>query len=347
MYTTRTMAHLAVDSCKARVIDMFVAWQNHFTVGWYVCWLTTAFHGWLISLLINSVISQLPHMHAGWDYFTLGCFTFWLTAPFHSWLIRLLVDSILCLVNLLADWQHHFTADWRLRWLTLFHSWLVYLLIDSDHFTVDWHAWWLTTTPFHGRLIGWLTALFHGWLVRLSGAAAIKLESILCHHFKFEYHTQRKASCRPFLFSLILWLTDCPDWNYGSNCTENCTCNRTFSESCDKVSGICLCKPGWNGTMCDNNINECDASPCPDHSTCSDTEGSYHCTCNMGFQSQPDGNCTGECLLESMVLLGGQVGVIWGGGGVVHLFLSDGMYQFFYVHAHACVYINAHTHVLL
>ena len=68
----------------------------------------------------------------------------------------------------------------------------------------------------------------------------------------------------------------------------------TGAESCDNVAGTCLCKPGWTGTECHSNVNECYSNPCPTHSNCSDTEGSYECTCNTGYTKQADGNCTGE-----------------------------------------------------
>ena len=71
---------------------------------------------------------------------------------------------------------------------------------------------------------------------------------------------------------------------------------------CVCVCVTCLCKPGWTGTECDTNVNECDSNPCPDYSYCNDTEGSYKCTCNTGYKctcntgytKQADGNCTGE-----------------------------------------------------
>ena len=40
-------------------------------------------------------------------------------------------------------------------------------------------------------------------------------------------------------------------------------------------------------------INECDTSPCSSDATCSNTDGSFQCACNNGFNG--DGTtCTGK-----------------------------------------------------
>ena len=40
-------------------------------------------------------------------------------------------------------------------------------------------------------------------------------------------------------------------------------------------------------------INECDSSPCSSDATCSNTDGSFQCTCNNGF-SGDETTCTGR-----------------------------------------------------
>jgi hypothetical protein len=55
------------------------------------------------------------------------------------------------------------------------------------------------------------------------------------------------------------------------------------------VEFTCTCLPGYNGTLCDEDINECDPDPCQNGGTCSETTdgttaalGVYHCECPAG-----------------------------------------------------------------
>ena len=44
---------------------------------------------------------------------------------------------------------------------------------------------------------------------------------------------------------------------------------------------VCECVPGsgFTGKFCDNDINECELSPCQNGGTCINVEGSYECLC--------------------------------------------------------------------
>ncbi|XP_052249684.1 uncharacterized protein LOC127857318 [Dreissena polymorpha] len=83
----------------------------------------------------------------------------------------------------------------------------------------------------------------------------------------------------------------CPAQNYGANCTSVCSCNKTNTLSCAFDTGNCSCKPGWNGTNCDLDNNECDSNPCTANSACTNTAGSYVCNCNDGYIKSVDGTC--------------------------------------------------------
>ncbi|XP_078571570.1 uncharacterized protein LOC144859154 [Branchiostoma floridae x Branchiostoma japonicum] len=66
----------------------------------------------------------------------------------------------------------------------------------------------------------------------------------------------------------------------------------------------CDCLPGWTGTTCEIDVNECDANngqgPCdPNNGICQNSPGSYKCWCKVGFDLKEDQHgCkdTDECL---------------------------------------------------
>ncbi|CAG5094459.1 Oidioi.mRNA.OKI2018_I69.XSR.g13575.t1.cds [Oikopleura dioica] len=64
------------------------------------------------------------------------------------------------------------------------------------------------------------------------------------------------------------------------------------------IDDVCKCSEGWKGNKCDQDIDECIQSPC-NHGRCINTEGSFMCQCDKGFQFdyQID-NCVdvNECL---------------------------------------------------
>ena len=59
------------------------------------------------------------------------------------------------------------------------------------------------------------------------------------------------------------------DYCINQTCNNNGTC-------VDRVDGFhCLCQTGYEGTMCDVEINECSSDPCMYNSTCHDQIGKY------------------------------------------------------------------------
>ncbi|VDD83908.1 unnamed protein product [Mesocestoides corti] len=75
------------------------------------------------------------------------------------------------------------------------------------------------------------------------------------------------------------------------------------------VEGRCVCKQGFTGKKCDEDIDECQGEGSI-HARCEhrcvNTPGSYECQCNLGYTLQPDGfscqkneaqnDCPSECL---------------------------------------------------
>ena len=89
-------------------------------------------------------------------------------------------------------------------------------------------------------------------------------------------------------------ILECLQWTYGKNCQSNCSCNISNTESCDAITGKCICITGWNGTNCENDVDECfDEATCPPDSVCTNIDGDFNCTCNVGFRETIDGKCEG------------------------------------------------------
>jgi len=59
---------------------------------------------------------------------------------------------------------------------------------------------------------------------------------------------------------------------------------------------ICNCKPGFTGTHCETDINECASNPCMHGATCKNLRDRYHCVCQVGFTGKI---CEHECCLTS------------------------------------------------
>ncbi|XP_061182283.1 mucin-like protein [Saccostrea echinata] len=77
----------------------------------------------------------------------------------------------------------------------------------------------------------------------------------------------------------------CVEGRYGEDCLKDCKCG-IGSDGCDHVTG-CVCKQGWEGVLCDNDIDECNSSssPCVDtNEDCINTIGSYMCKCRAGYE---------------------------------------------------------------
>ncbi|CAL1540683.1 unnamed protein product [Lymnaea stagnalis] len=78
----------------------------------------------------------------------------------------------------------------------------------------------------------------------------------------------------------------CSDFMFGDTCTEQCRCNKTNTEYCGNIQGECLCKLGWKGYTCIDDVRGClgvNNFLCPRDSDCRNTAGNYECVCHPGF----------------------------------------------------------------
>ena len=94
--------------------------------------------------------------------------------------------------------------------------------------------------------------------------------------------------------------TDCIENTYGRNCEHTCSCNVTNAaspdQSCNAVTGACLCRVQWAGPTCDVDVDECQEAGlhqcnATDNRECANTVGNYECPCRAGFTENDQGNC--------------------------------------------------------
>ncbi|XP_025078086.1 uncharacterized protein LOC112554507 isoform X2 [Pomacea canaliculata] len=83
----------------------------------------------------------------------------------------------------------------------------------------------------------------------------------------------------------------CPYLRYGFECRQMCQCNDR-EERCDNVKG-CICKAGWTGSECQDDVDECAENPhiCRQDQTCANIPGSYSCLCHPGYMDDGNGTC--------------------------------------------------------
>ncbi|XP_045193379.2 uncharacterized protein LOC123549396 [Mercenaria mercenaria] len=90
----------------------------------------------------------------------------------------------------------------------------------------------------------------------------------------------------------------CEDGKWGLDCGNTCNCVQAVY--CDKSFG-CVCQTGWTGTLCDVDIDECQAEidPCSVLHDCKNTQGSYVCNCKEGYLENARKSCENidECLV--------------------------------------------------
>ena len=67
---------------------------------------------------------------------------------------------------------------------------------------------------------------------------------------------------------------ECP-LDGGIRCSNGGTC----------FNGSCCCVPGYVGAYCEEEIRECESSPCLNGGTCRDEVNYYACICPAGRQS--------------------------------------------------------------
>ncbi|CAL1533940.1 unnamed protein product, partial [Lymnaea stagnalis] len=110
---------------------------------------------------------------------------------------------------------------------------------------------------------------------------------LLNMHTYYHYHSRftRKG------FRGQYYTHPCPAFKYGITCQFSCTCDQTKTEFCDNINGICVCKAGWMGSDCSDDVNECRFPKCAVNEVCQNLPGSFNCSCKNGFAKNANGLC--------------------------------------------------------
>ena len=81
---------------------------------------------------------------------------------------------------------------------------------------------------------------------------------------------------------------ECAPGYTGSDCEleiDECENNPCVHGACtDGIGGYtCACEPGYEGTQCETNTNECAPNPCDNGGICTDGVNGYSCQCDAGY----------------------------------------------------------------
>ncbi|XP_052240158.1 fibropellin-1-like [Dreissena polymorpha] len=94
-------------------------------------------------------------------------------------------------------------------------------------------------------------------------------------------------------------------WEDIDECVGH-SCWTNQSRCQDRVNGyVCVCDPGFNGSSCETNINECVNHDCRNGGICQDGINSYTCLCLAGYTGRYCQNMTNECDNNSQCQNGG------------------------------------------
>ncbi|KAK7482987.1 hypothetical protein BaRGS_00025764, partial [Batillaria attramentaria] len=95
----------------------------------------------------------------------------------------------------------------------------------------------------------------------------------------------------------------CPPMRYGPDCQLTCTCGGR-GRGCHPVRG-CVCEDGWTGVYCEEDVDECSQIPsvCGGDQLCTNTRGSYTCSCLDGYRLNLTDTCEDidECEEDSVL----------------------------------------------
>ncbi len=97
------------------------------------------------------------------------------------------------------------------------------------------------------------------------------------------------AACRDAVTALDNWCAD--DWDAG--CAQCANGEETNYADCTNLGAVCTvykagyacdCVDGWEGELCDQDVNECLNNPCLNGGACNNNDGGFTCSCPDGWE---------------------------------------------------------------
>ncbi|KAF6031164.1 hypothetical protein EB796_010522 [Bugula neritina] len=127
-----------------------------------------------------------------------------------------------------------------------------------------------------------------------SGATCVDLDigyECKCPEYGYQPLVNNNDPCQKCIFG-----------SYGLKCNETCVCGDRARE-CDHELGCTNCNPGWKEDQCAVDIDECveGTDRCGPLATCTNTNGSYLCSCPEGYHNLNSTHCENidECATTS------------------------------------------------
>ncbi|XP_046906013.1 delta-like protein 1 [Hypomesus transpacificus] len=97
----------------------------------------------------------------------------------------------------------------------------------------------------------------------------------------------RLFSCALGIIFLNALINGVPANRTDDPCSPNPCNNRAICRS--RGDGYsCFCVPGYQGRLCQLEVDECASQPCRNGATCVDQVGTYRCTCSPGYTGEKE-----------------------------------------------------------
>ncbi|WAR06736.1 SNED1-like protein [Mya arenaria] len=161
-----------------------------------------------------------------------------------------------------------------------------------------------------------------GYKVNLTSGNNVTEETITCLSDDCRDPPTSNHSSRQYNSTTYGNIDECTEKNTchrNANCTNNigsymCLCKNGYDDMATSNSRnqtqwctnldpgyYCRCNPGWKGTNCETNVDECTevTQPCGHNATCKDGYGTYYCKCDRNFpQGDPFVGCFKPVMLD-------------------------------------------------